>query len=462
MGTLLAGAAMRKITPSMETLEKIASEMTETEKKMMGCFDGIHADQYVRVIVLSDGDKRVLLASSDLVKFPGQYKLNRRLAEEYGIDPNGCLLACTHNHEGLFADLPEGEADPGFRPNRGASPTMIEYVGFVHDMVAEAVGEAIEKLCPARIGVNKGESFINANRDLPTPCGGIQLNNFHGPSDHELIVVKVESLEGETIAMLVNHATHSNAMVWNVYDGTYPKIGADVGGGISRFVEKAHKNQFPVLWVIGAAGDQNPIVRSTWRNITVDDEGNFDWTQTVFDYKDNLFQMEALCATQGLEVLELEKGIDKWNEEFSFAGAETSRDAATRQSYTSLGLYFERNYGKGMPVKQILPGERPEPVPHEKPVITHRFHLMNVCGIGIAGSNCEPYTRLGMIVKEMVPADTVIFSELCYGGIGYIPDTVGEQYNGFGTCMSNARSSEETEACYRDGFRELIEKVYGA
>lgn len=455
MGKLQAGAAKRKITPSMEVIKKIAEEVGGDNG-----YDGIHEDIYVRAIVLSDGEKRVLLGSSDLVRFPGQYKMNKRLAEEYGIEEEGCLLACTHNHEGIFAEFGPEEDDPGFRePHRAITETVKEYAQFVHDMMAEAVGEAIEKLEPARIGVNKGESYINACRDLPTPCGGIQLNNFHGPSDHELIVIRVESLKGETIGMLVNHATHSNYMVWNVYNGTYKKIGGDVGGGVSRFVEKANKDKFPVLWVIGAAGDQNPITRSTWRSIVVDEEGKFDWIQTVFDYKDNLMQMQALCATQGLEVLELDKGIKEFTDEFSFKGAETSRDTGTRKSYASLGMYFERTFGPEVK-KQLLPGERPEPIPHEKKVITHRFHLMEVCGIGFAGANCEPYTRLGMMVKEMVPSDTVVFSELCYGGIGYVPDAEQEKINGFGTCLSNCRSGAETEEAYKEGFKELIQKVF--
>ncbi len=455
MGNLLAGAAMRKITPSMDLIKRVSDEVGGDNG-----YDGIHEDIYLRAIVLSDGEKRVLLSSSDMVRFPGQYKMNKRLQKEYGIEPEGCLLACTHNHEGIFAGFPEDEDDPSFRDPRPVTPAVLEYANFVHDMMSEAVGEAIEKLQPARIGVNKGMSYINACRDLPTPCGGIQLNNFHGPSDHELIVIKVESLEGETIAMLVNHATHSNALVWNVYDRSYPKIGADVGGGVSRFVERAHKNKFPCLWVIGAAGDQNPIVRSTWRNIEVDDDGNFDWIQRVFNWEDNYWKMKALCATQGLEVLELEKNMTDFTDEFSFAGAETSRQEATRQSYASLGLYFERSFGPNV-IKQILPGERPEPVPHEKPFITHIFHLFQVCGIGFAGANCEPYTRLGMMVKDMMPCKTTVFSELCYGGIGYVPDAEGEKTNGFGTCLSNCRSGAETEECYIDGFKELRKKVFG-
>lgn len=456
MGNLLAGAAFRKITPSMDLIERITSEGSRGND-----YDGVHEDIYLRVIVLSDGNKKVLLASSDMMLFPGQKKMIKRLHKEYGIEYDGCLLACTHNHEGISAGFGTIEDDdPTFGGPRAVTPSVLEYAHFVHDAMSEAVGEAISKLQPARIGFAKGQSYINACRDLPTPCGGIQLNNFHGPSDHELIVIRVDNtLTGETIGMFVNHATHSNAMVWNLYNGTYKKIGSDIGGGVSRFVEKANKNKFPVLWAIGAAGDQNPITRSTWRSIVVDDEGNFDWVQTVFNYEDNLAQMQALCATQGLEVLELSRNIAEFTDDFSFSGAETTRDIATRKSYTSLGMYFDRSYGANV-INQLHCGERPEPIPHEIPTLTFRFQLMQVCGIAFAASNYEPYSRIGMIVKNMIPCKVTVFNELCRGGYGYFPDAEQEKINGFGTSMSNGRSGAETEAAFRDGFEELIDRVF--
>lgn len=450
MGNLLAGAAMRKITPKIEMLRQMKQEDPNF------AFDGIHEDIYVRVIVLSDGGTRVLLGGCDLIKFPAQHKLAARLSKEYGFLEKGCIFSCTHNHEGVSVGLAEGD-DPLSR--RKPTLAVERFTLWIHDMFAEAVAEAIEKLTPAKIGVGKCESFINACRDLPTPCGGIQLNNFHGDTDHDLVLIKVTDLNGETIGMFANHATHSNAMVWNVYNGTYPKIQGDVGGGINRFVEKANKNKFPVIWAIGAIGNQNPIVRSTWRSIVVDNEGKFDWVQTIFDYKDNLAQLQALVATQGLEILKLAESINNYTGEFSFKSAETFREIPSRKSYVSLGLYFERSSPVPF-VRQLLPGERPEPVPGDQPIKYH-FHLFDLCGIAFIGLNSESYAKLGKMVKAMLPNEYKLVIGACYGHVGYIPDAEGEWINGFGTCLSNARSGAETEAAYVSGFKELITKIYG-
>lgn len=328
------------------------------------------------------------------------------------------------------------------------TPPIEEYTRFIHDMMAEAVEEAISKLQPSRMGVNKGLSFINACRDLPTPLGGIQANNFHGPSDHELTVLTFETADGkDIIGMFINHATHSNAMVWNLYDGTYAKIGADVGGGVNRFVEKAYKNKFPAVWAMGCAGDQNPIVRSSWRIVDVDDNGEFSMEQVNFHYRDNLLQMKSLVATQGMEVLELVKSMQHYTNEYSFKGAETCREIHGRMSYRELGI-------------QPKCGERPEPVPYHRNV-NLRFRLADICGVAFAAINGEIYTNLGLMIKQMVPVETTVITTCAYGGMDYIPDAKQEWINGFGTINTNAWSGELTEAAFRDGFNELIAKVWG-
>lgn len=445
MAKLLAGAAMRKITPSIETLKAIAA--MQKINMYSKPFDGIHEDIYVRAIVLSDGKQRILLSGSDLGSFPAQQIMNDRLYKEYGIEPMGCILSCTHNHEAVITGLIDGNDDKIMTGFNNTTQAVDTYTRFIHDMMAEAVEEAISKLQPARMGVIKGMSYINACRDLPTPLGGIQANNFHGPSDHELTVLTFETADGkDTIGMFINHATHSNAMVWNVYDGTYPKIGADIGGGVSRFVEKANKNKFPVAWAMGCAGDQNPIVRSSWRIVDVNDNGEISMEQVNFDYKDNLLQMKSLVATQGMEVLDLVKAMKDYTYEYSFKGAETYREVPGRMSYRELKI-------------QPKCGERPEPVPYHRNV-NFRFRLANICGVAFAGINGEIYTNLGFIIKEMMPTATTVITTLAYGGMGYIPDAKQEWVNGFGTINTNTWSGEKTEAAFRDGFAELKAKLW--
>lgn len=443
MGNLLAGAAMRKITPTMKQIEAI-NKCQDQRYGRNENFDGIHEDIYIRVIALSNGKTKVVLAGADLGQFPMAQLICDRLVAECGIDPMGFIVSGTHNHECYKPHVKQGD-DPWIFDSP-ASDALEEYSVWIQDQAVDAVKEALAKLEPARMGVNRGMSYINACRDMPTPIGGIQANNFHGPSDHELIVLRFDSLTtNKTLGMFVNHATHSNAMVWNLYNGTYAKIGADLGGGISRFVEKANKNRFPVIWAKGAAGDQNPIVRSSWRIFDVNDDGEFSMEQVTFTPRTSLLQLKSLVATQGLEILQLNDEMNEFSEDFQFAGAETFRRIPGRKSYNELKIH-------------PLCGERPEPVPYEKP-IDFRFRLAVLNGIAFATANCEAYTRMGMMVKQLMPNKYTVFIALSYGMMGYIPDAETEKINVMGTMSSHAWSGAESEAAFLDGFKELKSKL---
>ncbi len=472
MGTLLAGAAMRKITPSPETLERMRVETAEARKNGGGGdhpYYGVHEDIWVRVIVVSDGSQKVVLAGADMGSFPNCEATAKRLNAEFGIDPLACIFSATHNHEAPHISLAEG-GDPSFRQLETPTKIADEYSKWIIEQVVDATREAIDKLQPARMGTIRGESFINVCRDLPTPLGGLQMNNFHYNPDHELLVIKFETLDGEPIAVYINHPTHSNYMVWNLYDQSYPMINNDVGGGISRFVEKAHKNKIVAIWAKGCAGDQNPVTRSSWRIVNVNDEGEMSLEQVVFDYKDNLAQMQSLVSTQGLEVLDLLGKIKDWTEDFEFKGAETFRSVPARQSYTSL---YSRGggtpRGEGKPGQKFTSfgvtlacGELPEPVPFDPPrTIDFRFRLANLCGVSFVNLNSESYAALGQIIKHLMPTKYTAVQCVTWGGMGYIPDSKGEWINGFGAANTNAWSGKMTEDTYTEGFTALRKEVYG-
>ena len=473
MGNLLAGAAMRKITPSPEILKKFQDQQDAVRAaggRAGHPFTGVHEDLYMRVIVVSDGEKKAVLVGADLGSFPNCAATTRRLGEEFGIEPIACIYSATHNHEALNASLAEG-GDPKFRTMGQHLEVEDEYSFWMIDQVVEATREAIEKLEPARMGAIRGESFINVCRDLPTPLGGMQMNNFAGNNDHELLVIEFQSIAtGKPIGIYINFPCHSNYMVWNVYDQSYPMINNDVGGGISRFVEKAYKNETVAIWAKGAAGDQNPITRSSWRLITVDDNGEFGMEQVVFDYKDNLKQMQALCCTQGLEVLDLIPKIEDWTDEFVFKGADTHRKIPARQSYTSLyGRGGGTPTGPGTPGQQFSSfgvtlkcGELPDPVPFDPPrEIDYYFRLVDLCGVSFVNLNSESYCNLGKLVKGLMPTKYTAIQCVTWGGVGYIPDVKGEWINGFGAANTNAWSGQMTEDAYTDGFTELRRDVYG-
>ncbi len=463
MGKLLAGAAKCSITPS----EEIVKQLSKAEGTK---FDGIHEPMMFRCIVVSDGIEKAVIGGYDLGRAPFCDKLTEVLNEKYGIKPENCVFSATHNHEAFAPTLREGNDFDIMKlyppmPQMVAKPVseeMYKCSEWIFDQVVETIGEAIKNMKPAKVGFKKGTSYINACRDLPTPIGPIQGNNFHGPSDHELLVIRFDDLEGNTIGMFLNHATHSNALVWNLYDGTYPKINVDVGGGVSRFVENANQNKFPVIWAQGAAGDQNPIVRSVWRIVEVDENGKYSMSQHVFHYEDNLLQLAGLTSTQGMEVLELSEKIDNFTDECSIAGCETYREIPGRKSYVQLGLYSDLPYQDSYEniSNKIQCGDRPEPVPlgANIPMRFRLFRLNN--DISFASVNCEAYSNLGKLTKSIIPTEATAICTVTFGGVGYIMDAEGQWYNGFGTSNSLAWNGEMVNEAFTDGYTELKNKLF--
>ena len=451
MGRLLAGAAKRDITPMGEMLEKLNAVARDP-------FAGIGEHIYFRAIAVSDGEETAILAGYDLIIAPFCDAMTKALQEKYGIKPENCVFAGTHNHDAVELQLREGNDWHAMMNGRTPSDALAEYSEWVFGQVLDAVDEAIKAMKPAKVGYKIGESYINACRDLPTPFSPVQSNNFHGPSDHSLTVVRFDDLEGNTIALFTNHATHSNMLVTNGLD-PYKKLDSDVGGRISTFVERANCNKFPVIWAIGAAGDQNPIVRQVWRIVSVDDNGVYSVVQKPFPREVAETQLDGLCFTQGLEIIELCKAVDNFTEEVSFKGADRIYKVPERKSYSELKLFTDRN---GTDCNQnFKPGERPEPVPTGNE-LQMRFRLFRLNDeIAFASFNGEAYSNLGLLAKEIIPAKATVFCEVSFGMCGYVPDEETEKYNGFGTCMSHVWSGKVANETFTKAFTALTADVYG-
>src|ERR1051326_5801099 len=78
---------------------------------------------------------------------------------------------------------------------------------------AEAAAEALANLQPVQLRTGRGECHINSNRRAITPAGDRFLGvNPDAPCDREGFVVRLDSLEGQPLATLVNYACHPTIM----------------------------------------------------------------------------------------------------------------------------------------------------------------------------------------------------------------------------------------------------------
>lgn len=153
----------------------------------------VHDELYATTLALSYGDKTLVLVSLDLVGlFWHQVEMIRNEAEKLGLDRNYIMIATTHSHAspdtlGLWTYDPPGVND--------------EYMEYIRNQTILSIKEALDNMKPARLKF--------ASIDVP----GVVRNTRDQAEKYavtypELTVMKVEDLDGKTIATLINFAAH--------------------------------------------------------------------------------------------------------------------------------------------------------------------------------------------------------------------------------------------------------------
>jgi hypothetical protein len=152
-------------------------------------------------------------------------RIRTRLRAEAGIDH--VFIAATHTHHGPVIET-DNWPDPAH-----------SYVRELEYKIVHVIQKAADAAQPARLGIGEREVAANRNR---------QSRRFDAPVDRELLVMRLEDLDGKTIAALVNYAAHST-----LQDEKVLRFSADYPGVLAREIEKS--TQAPCLFLQGAAGD---------------------------------------------------------------------------------------------------------------------------------------------------------------------------------------------------------------
>jgi len=208
----------------------------------------VHDPLYVKALVLKSGATTAVLITVDAVAIGeigpirNEYlpTVRRRLQEELGIAPTALLANASHCHGIVVKDV--------------AARTV------------EAVRQAAAGLTPVRIGVGSGhEDRIMENRRMRLKSGR-EADVRHayalppddevvsvGPIDPEIGVLRLDRVEGGTLAVVYNFACHP-------IQG-FPGGGntADIIGQASQTIEENLDPDTLALFLQGCGGDVNPV-----------------------------------------------------------------------------------------------------------------------------------------------------------------------------------------------------------
>ncbi|MGV3660396.1 MAG: neutral/alkaline non-lysosomal ceramidase N-terminal domain-containing protein [Prosthecobacter sp.] len=124
--------------------------------------------------------------------------------------------------------------------------------------IVQAVTTALGKMEAAKLDWGSGRAYFAFNRRLKTPTGFQNAQNFSGPTDRALPVLRVKSADGQRlIATHASYACHCTTLGEN-----------EIHGDWAGMAQAEMNLRFPgsvCLFAIGCGADQNPYPRRETR-----------------------------------------------------------------------------------------------------------------------------------------------------------------------------------------------------
>jgi hypothetical protein len=217
---------------------------------------GIDLPLWATALALSDGKQTVVIVDMDLIYLwePEVYEVQEAVVELTDLPASNIRLAYTHTHSG---------------PVNGSSWTswikegtemVPSYDGSLPHRIAGVAWAALQNMQPTRAAAGSGQCEISVNRRFQRPEDGAVVvgRNWKGPVDHEVKVIRIDRLDGQPLAAVVNYACHPITV------GPDARLlTPDYPGVVKRVVEQA--TGATCLFLQGASGNIGPV-RGVARN----------------------------------------------------------------------------------------------------------------------------------------------------------------------------------------------------
>ncbi len=162
-----------------------------------------------------------------------------------GIERDALTVFFSHTHGAGLMGL-ERRGLPG-------GDLIAPYLDELAQKIAGLIDSARQWLTPATIVYGMGRCDLATHRDYFDEARGHFVCGFHpgGPADDTVLVGRITSDSGETLATLVNYACHPTTLAW---ENTL--ISPDYIGALREVVETA--TDAPCVFLQGASGDIGP------------------------------------------------------------------------------------------------------------------------------------------------------------------------------------------------------------
>jgi hypothetical protein len=373
---LLFGAAKNCITPDTKYFNHLF-DLGKTK------FSSVQDELFVRCMYFENKDNKALLVSFDLDKAPYSVEWVDELVVLSGVPKVNILYIGIHAHTVPVT---------GFRPfepyhdvlkePREVQQTFRKYEAFVKERLFKTVKEAQETKTPVKIGFGVSECYMNMNRicgftgkdkdgsPLKICC---EMLNGRRPVNHNVYVVKIESLDKKPLGFFVNYAIHGTVMFkCETEDGT-TVVSGDIGGNVSHGIEQEYPGAV-AIWSSGAAGDVNPVLRS---DFSFFDQGGGDIKRgNTKSIKTSKVFLDCITGYHLAAIRTALEGMDYMSDNSVIGAAEDF---------------------------SLTPSRREGDTPYKI-----RLHLIRIGEVAIMGVNGELYTSHGLKIQEASPMKNTI------------------------------------------------------
>lgn len=189
-------------------------------------------DLYCTALALSDGAQTCVWLSNDLVWTDRSLvdATLRLVRAEYNLDPARVVVTNTHTHSG-----------PATMKTVGWGEWDDAYTRTLPRRFADAVGQALDRMAPGRIGFGRAE--------IP----GLSVNRVDedGPVDREALLIRIDDMDGRMRAAAVNFSAHPVTM-----GASLAVCGDYAGDGVAK-MEHALGGEAKILFFQGSCGNLN-------------------------------------------------------------------------------------------------------------------------------------------------------------------------------------------------------------
>ena len=303
--------------------------------------------------------------------------------------------------------------------------------------VTTACRQAVESAEEAVVRCAEGSSDVNANRDMESRDGWWVGVHGKGPSDKDLTLLRFDSRHGRPIAVLYSYAVKSSVLEGAVMSDGKRYVSADITGRASVKAEQALG--CPVLFLMGAAGDQVPKQKASY--LELDGQGRF----CPVELRERGYGiLETLSDTLAGDILA--------------AAASAPADAdgqALRFCTASVACRGQKTYSKALPAPPVLK-YRYEPGEAQK----LDLWAIRIGEAALLGVKPEITTPVFAALKSSSPFSHTLLATLVNGGQGYIATDF--DYEHFTYPGLNSPFQPGTDQIFVQQAQELLNRLCGS